>query len=164
MFSNKYLYTFHSLYWPQPNLLSRNDYASCVRTWCKHIIMGDIFLFYKYAASTPCRSWCPRGVCRRYRIFVIIVSHDVTEIFIAFIDVHTHRYKSVAVVVSLQFGGKDTNKKWESLKRMRISSLFCIISLIYILLFHPIRHISLLSVPVIWLCARNAVLLHPNLI
>ena len=39
------------------------------------------------------------------------MSHDVTEIVIAFIDVHTHRFATVAGEVSLQFGGKDTNKK-----------------------------------------------------
>ena len=45
------------------------------------------------------------------RCFVnILVSHDVTEIVISFIDIHTHTFKSVAGVVSLQFGGKDTNK------------------------------------------------------
>ena len=52
------------------------------------------------------------------------MSHDVTEIIIAFIDVHTHRFATVAGEVSPQFGGKDTNKKLESLKQMRISSLF----------------------------------------
>ena len=42
--------------------------------------------------------------------------------------------------------------------------VFCIISLLFIILFHAIRHISLLSVPVILIFARNAVLLQPNLI
>ena len=53
------------------------------------------------------------GIDKWYqRCFVnILVSHDVTEVVIAFIDVHPHRFKSVAGVVSLQFRGKDTNKK-----------------------------------------------------
>ena len=30
-----------------------------------HYLLGNYFLSYKYAASSPCRSWCPRGVCHR---------------------------------------------------------------------------------------------------
>ena len=41
---------------------------------------------------------------------------------------------------------------------------FLIISHGIKILFTAIRHISLLSVPVIWLSAMNAVLLQPNLI
>ena len=44
------------------------------------------------------------------------MSHDVTEIVIAFINVHTHRFTTVAGEVSLQFGDKDTNKKKEIIK------------------------------------------------
>ena len=42
---------------------------------------------------------------------ILVPCPNITEIVIAFIDVHTHRFATVAGVVSLQFGGKDTNKK-----------------------------------------------------
>ena len=41
---------------------------------------------------------------------ILVPCPNITEIVIAFIDVHTHRFATVAGVVSLQFGGEDTNK------------------------------------------------------
>ena len=80
----------------------------------------------------------------------ILVSHDVTEIIIAFIDVHTHRSKSVAGVVSLH-----NHCKWY-IKKMRNhptkTNIFIngIISLLFVMLFQAIRHTSTLHVDLLF--------------
>lgn len=41
--------------------------------------------------------------------------------------------------------------------------IFCIISLMFIMLFDAIRHISLLSVPFIWYIVKILLPLHPKI-